>query len=373
MARSLHDFVDEASMRTIGRFAVVLDRLFGRRVGNSLGFLTYHRIAPRVPGLPYPLHNVSPRRFRQQIAGLLSHGFNFWPLRKVLESHDQGHEVPRRTLVITFDDGYESMYLNAWPVLRELHVPATVFVNTAFLDSSRPFPFDRWGMTHEDHAPADAFRPLTTLQCQEMQREGLIELGAHTHTHQDFRNRPEAFREDMAISVEILRSQFGVETPTFAFPYGCPHRGFAADEMVAIAKETGVATGLTTEGVPVNPADDPFRWGRFNVFPWDTAATLAAKVDGWYSWAPKLRKALGRISHVGRNEVAEIPAGTAQLDKSVQTARGQSNRNLATEVPAAAPVARSRKRVRTIFPERSEGCFARKGPAPFSRKAGVSR
>ena len=51
--------------------------------------------------------------------------------------------------------------------------------------------------------------------------------------------------------------------------------------------------------------------------------------------------ALARISHVGRIEVAKTPAGTAQLDKRVPTPCRQENQKLATEAPAATPVARS--------------------------------
>jgi hypothetical protein len=60
--------------------------------------------------------------------------------------------------------------------------------------------------------------------------------------------------------------------------------------LVAAARQTGVLCALTTESVLVDPDSDPFQWGRFNAFPWDTSATLAAKVEGWYSWAPKLRQ-----------------------------------------------------------------------------------
>ncbi len=43
---------------------------------------------------------------------------------------------------VTFDDGFETVYRHAWPVLQELRIPATVFLNTAYLDSPEPFPFD---------------------------------------------------------------------------------------------------------------------------------------------------------------------------------------------------------------------------------------
>ncbi|MBC8871104.1 MAG: polysaccharide deacetylase family protein [Planctomycetes bacterium] len=292
--RELLDFAGQWPMRATGRAAVVLSKLLGSRAAGAVGILTYHRTAHPVSGLPFPLHNVTPERFRQQISGLLSRGYHVWPLRKVLEHRDCGQTIPRRTIVVTFDDGYHSVYANAWPIMRELNVPATVFVSTVFLDEIKPFPFDDWGMAFTDRAPAEAFRPLTSTQCREMSADGLIELGAHTHTHQDFRGRPEEFRQDLQTSVDILETRFGVRDPTFAFPFGCPFRGFAGQDLVAAAKQTDVTCGLTTECVLADPASDPFRWGRFNVFPWDTAPTLAGKLAGWYSWAPKVRKAIVR-------------------------------------------------------------------------------
>lgn len=292
--RGLLDFAGQWPMRATGRAAVVLSTLLGSRGGNAVGILTYHRIAPRIPGFPFPLHNVTPQRFHRQVSGLLARGYQVWPLRRILEYRDGGQDIPRRTIVVTFDDGYESVYLNAWPILRALNVPATVFVSTAFLDSSKPFPFDEWGIRFASRVAPESFRALTTVQCREMLDDGTIELGAHTHTHQDFRHRPEDFRKDLQKNIDVLESRFGIQSPTFAFPFGCPFRGFAGQDLVAAAKRTGVACGLTTECVLVDPASDPFRWGRFNVFPWDTAATLAGKLAGWYSWAPKLRKAIAR-------------------------------------------------------------------------------
>jgi peptidoglycan/xylan/chitin deacetylase (PgdA/CDA1 family) len=237
-----------------------------------------------------PTHNVTPVDFRCQITGLLSRGFSVWALRQVLQYRKSGKPIPPRTIVITFDDGFESVYTNAWPILRELDIPATVFVSTAYLDSMTPFPFDAWGNAWQRRVPAECYRPLSTAQCCEMAAEGLIELGAHTHTHRDFRDRPDEFREDLQISVDVVRERFGEPEPSSAFPFGAPHRGYASECLVDAARKTGVCCALTTECVPVDPQSDPFRWGRFNAFPWDTGATLAAKLGGWYGWAGRLKR-----------------------------------------------------------------------------------
>jgi peptidoglycan/xylan/chitin deacetylase (PgdA/CDA1 family) len=172
-------------------------------------------------------------------------------------------------------------------VLREYHIPFTLFVNTAYLDQHDPFPFDAWGREFTGRVPEEHTRALTSLECRTMLDGGLMELGAHTHTHADFRSRPQALRRDLAECVRRLRTGFGIENPSFAFPFGSRKEGFASDELIEAARYCGVSCALSTECSPVDPQSDPFTWGRYNVFAWDTSATLAAKLAGWYDWAPQ--------------------------------------------------------------------------------------
>lgn len=273
----------------VGSVAVGMDRTFGRRSADGLGVLVYHRIAPVVRGLPAPTMNVTPAMFRHQLEGLLERGFQIWPLRRALSHSAQGRAFPLRTVVVTFDDGFENVFLNAWPILRDLDVPATIFVTTAFLDADR-FPFDAWGYRWGQSTDSSTYRPLRTAQCRDMLDGGLIEIGAHTHTHADFRGRPEGFEADLRTSVSRLDTQFGVRAPTFAFPFGRPHLGYVSPALVAAARRTNVTCGLTTKNEVVPIGSDPFDWGRFNAFDSDTAATLAAKLDGWYGWAPSVHE-----------------------------------------------------------------------------------
>jgi peptidoglycan/xylan/chitin deacetylase (PgdA/CDA1 family) len=291
-----HSTLEEFAMRLVGRASSIPHALLGSRAGEALGILNYHRVADPVAGVPRPLHNVPPPRFAEQISGLIRGGWSVWPLRQVLQCRRRGHQPPRRVFVITFDDGFESVYHQAWPVLRRLEAPFTLFVNTQYLDSAQPFPFDVWGMDHAACVPPETYRPLTSAQCRKMADSGLMELGAHTHSHEDFRGRPEAFRQDLELCVEALRAQFGVDEVPFAFPYGSPRRGFASPDLTAAAREVGVICALTTRAMLVDLRSDPFSWGRFTAFDWDTSTTLAAKLGGWYSWAGRLRSWCSRLS-----------------------------------------------------------------------------
>lgn len=288
-----------------------------RRQTEGFGILTYHRVTPEFPAAGRPTWNVTPERFRQQLAGLLRRNYRPWPLRRVLEYHQQGKTIPRETFVLTFDDGYESVYRYAWPILRELGIPATLLLATAYLDSSCPFPFDDWPARGSAGVPAVAWRPLSTQQCAALMADGLIELGTHTHTHADFRGRPDLLCEDLGTSLELLRRRFGLTNAPFSFPYGRKGGGFAGAELAAAAQRAGTSCALTTENELVTPACLPFDWGRFSIRRTDTAATIAVQLEGVYT---RVRNCWRRLRHPGQARETIVIPEIAHLPEMVHTA-----------------------------------------------------
>jgi peptidoglycan/xylan/chitin deacetylase (PgdA/CDA1 family) len=252
--------------------------------GRRFGILMYHRVTDAVAGQPEPTWNVTPARLREQLGGLLQRGFQACPLRRVLEYRRRRLPLPRRVFVVTFDDGYANNFTQALPILTELKVPATIFLATAYLSTGEPFPFDDWAAKGSADVPADAWQPLSLAQCREIQASGLIELAAHTHTHQDFRGRLNVFREDLRQCRAFLRDELEVVEPTFAFPYGTKKLGFSGPTLARIVREEGFLCSLTTEAELANVSGDRFDWGRFQVDQRDSAGIIAGKLTGWFSW-----------------------------------------------------------------------------------------
>ncbi len=268
--------------------AVGLNSLFGDRQGDAFGILMYHRSTSHAAG-DQPTWNVTPEQMRRQLAGLLSRGFEAWPLEKLIAAQRDSTFVPAGAFAVTFDDGHESNYTEAWPILRELGVPATIFLATKYLDSNRPFPFDDWSAAGLPRVPRDSWRPMTTAQCRELLSGGLISLGAHTHSHERFVGRGAEFRADLDECLSVLRERFDIAEPTFALPFGA-----SDDELIELARQSGVTCCLSTRARRVRKGDDPFTWGRFTVEAADTAAVLAAKLSGWYTTAADASKTLAR-------------------------------------------------------------------------------
>ena len=246
----------------------------------GFGVLMYHRFADPVPGLPAPTWNVPPARLRRQLRGLLDLGFKPARLDDVLAAALAGEPVDPRTFVVTIDDGYLNNLTRGLPVFESLRVPITLFVATGYLGSPDPYPFDDWAAKGDARAPRESWAAMTTAQCRRFAASPWVSLGAHTHTHQDFRGRPAAFAADVTECCRVLRRDFGVERPAFAFPYGTPERGFSRGELACAVRQTPVRAALTTADERVRPGTDPFDWGRFTSTAHDTPATLAAKLDG---------------------------------------------------------------------------------------------
>ncbi len=255
----------------------------GNRHPEAFGILCYHRVTPYFTGATESTMNVTPARFKEQMRGLLERNFQPWSLRAVLDSRRRGEPIPRNVFVVTFDDGYECVYRHAWPVLKELRIPATVFLTTAYLDTHSPFPFDDEIRKNATRSGSRNVRTPIDEAMREMLASGGIDIACHTHTHADFRGRPRALYRDLLESLDVLRERFGLADATFAFPYGKKRLGFCGPLFAAAVRDAGLLCALTVESDLAQPSGDPFDWGRFTVDGSDSAKSIATWLSGWYT------------------------------------------------------------------------------------------
>jgi peptidoglycan/xylan/chitin deacetylase (PgdA/CDA1 family) len=116
----------------------------GRRwLRHDLRVFAYHRVRPLAADFSFDPMLVSalPEDFARQMRWLRD---RFRPVRceQVVEAIEGGRPLPADSVLVTFDDGYDDNYHVAFPILRELGVPATFFVATGHIDSGAPFAFD---------------------------------------------------------------------------------------------------------------------------------------------------------------------------------------------------------------------------------------
>jgi peptidoglycan/xylan/chitin deacetylase (PgdA/CDA1 family) len=269
--------------------------------GGLLRVLTYHRvdIPDAQPALNPSLLSATPDEFEAQMRHLAAH-YDPVSVSDVLDFCVDGVPLPPRAVLVTFDDAYADFAQYAWPVLRRVGIPATLFVPTAYPDDpTRIFWWDRlydavqrtqipmletpfgqvmFQTTYERRKGFKALRsyvkalehhramawvddvcarlnvlPLTPAPVlgwaalRQLANEG-VSLGAHTHTH-PLMNRItlEEARAEAIESRRVLERETGAALPVFAYPSG----GFNA-AVVQMMERAGFTLAFTTER-GVNP------------------------------------------------------------------------------------------------------------------------
>jgi peptidoglycan/xylan/chitin deacetylase (PgdA/CDA1 family) len=184
----------------------------------------YHRIGrlPAVQSATSDALTVEPAVFDTQMEWLAHHGYHAISDRQLLRALDLGAPLPRRPVLITFDDGYADVLYNAEPILHRLGMPATAFVIT-----------DRVG------GPDPSF--LTWRQLRDLERDGFT-IGSHTVRHLDLTKlSPAQTWFELRHSRQTLERRLGRPVHSLAYPYG------AADPaVVAAALGSGYALAFTT-------------------------------------------------------------------------------------------------------------------------------
>lgn len=156
----------------------------------------------------------------------------------------------RRFVCITFDDGYRDNYTLAYPMLKRLNVPFSVYVTTGFIDNKLPmwwYKGEQLGLSIEELKALDA-DPLCTI-------------GAHTLSHPklDAISRKQQYQE-IAESKQTLETLLGHEVRHFSFPHGSHN-----DNVLAICSEIGFQTVVQSWGGPLRCGEHPWPLPRINV------------------------------------------------------------------------------------------------------------
>ena len=172
---------------------------------GGLRILMYHRVAD----IPGDRLAVSPDRFARQMDLLLESGR---PVGMLEELFAAGDDNRGPVLALTFDDGYQDIYDNVYPVLKTRGLPATVFVVPEFIEGRIELPRYR--------GRGVLSRPLSWDMLAELNAGGMV-VGSHSLTHRELTGlaRAEARREIIR-SREIIGNRLGSLPDWFAYPRG---------------------------------------------------------------------------------------------------------------------------------------------------------
>jgi peptidoglycan/xylan/chitin deacetylase (PgdA/CDA1 family)/SAM-dependent methyltransferase len=213
---------------------------------SRIPIVTYHNVGPAKPGA-HPLLTVSPDRFAKQVRWLARHHYSSINTTDWLAWLTERRPIPERSVLITFDDGYEDIADYALPVLSRYGFKAVVYIVTGLI-----------GMANEWDLRAGW---------------GELRLMAHTRHHPDLRTLSQNELEDEVFgSAADLQKILGVAPTSFAYPYG--HFNQAVRDCVAQVYQTSVTV---VEGI-CSDIDDPNLMPRIWTRPCERLSRFARRV-----------------------------------------------------------------------------------------------
>jgi peptidoglycan/xylan/chitin deacetylase (PgdA/CDA1 family) len=169
--------------------------------------LGYHRFVKKVR---HPSTEITAHDFEKQMQTLKDEGITVIPLKQFLAWRLGEEDIPHESAIITIDDGYDSAYTVAWPILRKLGYPFTLFLYTDYIAGG----------------PKAGGASLSWEQVAEMRDAG-VGIQSHTVSHADLRRKRHKGKDyekwlwnELNGSKEMLERRLGIRVTALALPYG---------------------------------------------------------------------------------------------------------------------------------------------------------
>lgn len=249
----------------------------------NMPVLAFHNLADRPV---WGVTNYHPRRLFHLLEKLLQSGCSLAASQMAApDAHDNN-----RQLLITFDDGYESLMSELPGMIERFDTQPLVFIPTAYLGQT-----NRW-----DYSSAlQKCRHLSREEIKELSLLG-VSFGSHGHTHRPLSMlSPANLQEELRISREILQELTGQQVLSISYPFGRTNR-----RITDAAADAGYKCGYTMQRKA--KSDNPLRISRIPVNSYDTPLSVLAKLSG------------GPLAHIERCKsviVGGLSTGTILLNR----------------------------------------------------------
>jgi peptidoglycan/xylan/chitin deacetylase (PgdA/CDA1 family) len=206
-----------------------IDPLINHFVNSWASILMYHSI-----GYNNVFFTVRPEEFQWQMNFLKENKYNVVWIDEIVKYLKSGRDIPQRTIVLTFDDGYQDFYSNAFPVLKSFRLKSTVFLPTGYVGKE---------MTNSNRIPLPL---LNWEQIREVHQNGLVKFGPHGVKHAHLTEL-----DSIGVAYEInesrrsIREHLGEVCNVFCYPRGkynleVMHKVAGYDFSAAITVDRGV-------------------------------------------------------------------------------------------------------------------------------------
>jgi len=215
---------------------------------------------------------VSVENFQAQMKYFYERGYSSFTLKDYSVEMNQS-DLPQKTLVITFDDGYRDNYLFAFPILKFYGFRATIFLTVDYIGTNSIFPMDKDKLdkiTDED-------LPLTWEQVFEMKKYG-VEFGSHTCSHRHLDELPEdEMIKELIESKRCLEEKLQTNMTSFCYPSG----RFNQKVKEAVCKTGYMAAVVTPRRGQID--EDIYSLKRIGIYASDTDWRFRLKTSPYFT------------------------------------------------------------------------------------------
>ena len=182
---------------------------------------TYHQIVETNDEVEIDYMQTTYSNFKKQVNGLLKLGYTPITYQDLIDYKNGKKAIPKRSCLITFDDGYESVYTFVFPFIKEKNIPITLFVVNNLVD-------------------LDGY--MTWDQLRQMNKNKFVSIYSHGLNHSEYdKLGSEILLNETNESYENLRENLNDENLLKIFAYPC---GFYTEEGIEILSENGFVQNL---------------------------------------------------------------------------------------------------------------------------------
>lgn len=228
---------------------------------QNIPILCYHNLNPTKKGSM----NLTPQRFEEQMIWLKEHGYTIVPLQDVV-AYLQGKRdsLPQKPVVITADDGWQSVYDYMFPIAKKHQFPITLFIYPETI-------------SHGKNA-------MTWEELKELQATGLFDVQSHTYWHPNFKQEKkrlsvEAYdkfvKRQLIESKRVLEDKMAKKITLLAWPFGV-YNTYLEQQAAA----AGYEMAFTIDYKRANRSFAPMAMPRFMIIDSQSMKTFAGLVGG---------------------------------------------------------------------------------------------
>jgi peptidoglycan/xylan/chitin deacetylase (PgdA/CDA1 family) len=229
-----------------------------------LPILTFHTLDDFSSVTSFP-----PKLFRVGLTQLHENGYRTISLLEAIDCLRLKKSFPEKSFVITFDDGYKTVYQAAFPILQDYGMSATVFLTVGENGSWK---------NGESLPSLEGRSMLNWSEIQEMKRWG-IEFGAHTLTHPDLTRLPQDRMEmEICDSKKIIENILSTPISCFAYPYGRYN-----DRVQELVQKHFVCASSDKLGL-ITPNSEIYALERVDAYYLRTNTLFNLMLTRWFSW-----------------------------------------------------------------------------------------